>query len=284
MSIYNPALKPLNMSEIKRYSGLDQYTDFPAHLLDGACTEAYILAQPQASWEIYDYDVSTATIMGPEPLTLHAPKILHYLCGSARVVVIALTIGPKLENKVSEYFSNGEYTSGLLLDAAGTAAVEVAADQVCEFIKRQAAHQGYLSVIDALRTKFPKIQGPRKDDICYATQNRQDAVRDLAEQCDVVLVVGSPNSSNSNRLRELAERMGKRAYLVDNADELEQAWFQPNTKIGVTAGASAPEILIKQVIQRLQDWGATPPKELQGREENITFSLPKELRIQVIQA
>lgn len=139
-------------------------------------------------------------------------------------------------------------------------------------------------VIDALRTKFPKIQGPRKDDICYATQNRQDAVRDLAEQCDVVLVVGSPNSSNSNRLRELAERMGKSAYLVDNADQLEKDWFKAESKIGVTAGASAPEILIKQVIQRLQDWGATPPKELQGREENITFSLPKELRIQVIQA
>ncbi len=139
-------------------------------------------------------------------------------------------------------------------------------------------------VIDALRQKFPKIQGPRKDDICYATQNRQDAVRDLAAQCDVVLVVGSPNSSNSNRLRELAERMGKSAYLVDNADQLEKQWFEAKNKIGVTAGASAPEILIKQVIQRLQDWGATPPKELQGREENITFSLPKELRIQVVQA
>jgi len=135
-----------------------------------------------------------------------------------------------------------------------------------------------------LRTKFPHIQGPRKDDICYATQNRQDAVRDLAEQCDVVLVVGSPNSSNSNRLRELAERMGKDAYLIDNAEQLQQSWFKSDSKIGVTAGASAPEILIKQVIQRLQDWGATAPTELQGCEENITFSLPKGLRIQVTQA
>ena len=139
-------------------------------------------------------------------------------------------------------------------------------------------------VIDALRQKFPLIQGPRKDDICYATQNRQDAVRDLAERCDVVLVVGSPNSSNSNRLRELAERMGKAAYLVDNADELKQEWFAGKSQIGVTAGASAPEILIKQVIQRLQDWGADVPQELNGREENITFSLPKELRIPVTQA
>jgi len=139
-------------------------------------------------------------------------------------------------------------------------------------------------VIDALRKKFPHIQGPRKDDICYATQNRQDAVRDLSKQCDVVLVVGSPNSSNSNRLRELAERMGKTAYLVDNADQLEHGWFRQTTKIGVTAGASTPEILIKQVIQRLQDWGAQAPQELSGCEENITFSLPKELRIPVTQA
>ena len=138
-------------------------------------------------------------------------------------------------------------------------------------------------VIEALRKKFPKIEGPRKDDICYATQNRQDAVRDLANQADVVLVVGSPNSSNSNRLRELAERMQKSAYLVDNADQLQKQWFSSNSKIGVTAGASAPEILIKQVIQRLQEWGATVPQELEGREENITFSLPKELRIPTTQ-
>jgi 4-hydroxy-3-methylbut-2-enyl diphosphate reductase len=136
-------------------------------------------------------------------------------------------------------------------------------------------------VIEALRAKFPLIHGPRKDDICYATQNRQDAVRDLAAQCDVVLVVGSPNSSNSNRLRELAQRMGKSAYLIDNAEELQQNWFSPHSKIGVTAGASAPEILIKQVLDRLQGWGAKFPEELAGQEEHITFSLPKELRIKI---
>ena len=143
MPIYNPALKPLNISEIKRYSGLDQYTDFPAHLLDQACTESYILAHPQATWQIYNYDANTATIMGSQPLILQAPKIISYLSEAVQVAVIALTIGSKLENQVSEYFISGEYTSGLLLDAAGTAAVEVAADQVCEFIKRQVAHQGY---------------------------------------------------------------------------------------------------------------------------------------------
>jgi len=146
MPIYNPTLKPLNISEIKRYSGLDQYTDFPVHFLDQACTESYLFAQPQATWQIYDYDVSTATIMSPQPLILSAPKIINYLAGAVQIVVMALTIGPKLENKVSEYFSSGEYTSGLLLDAAGTAAVEVAADQVCEFIKHQAALRGYLTL------------------------------------------------------------------------------------------------------------------------------------------
>jgi hypothetical protein len=146
MPIYNPALKPLNMTEIKRYSGLDQYADFPSHLLDQACTESYLLAEPQATWEIYDYDASNATIMGSQPLILKAPKIIHYLSSSVQIAVIGLTIGPKLEKQVSQYFACGEYTSGLLLDAAGTAAVEVAADQVCEFIKRKAAQQGYLTL------------------------------------------------------------------------------------------------------------------------------------------
>ena len=138
-------------------------------------------------------------------------------------------------------------------------------------------------VIDALREKFPSIQGPRKDDICYATQNRQDAVKDLASRCEVVLVVGSPNSSNSNRLRELAERMNCRAYLIDNASEMDKIWLNGVQSIGVTAGASAPEVLIQEVLQQLQDWGGDLPSELSGIEENVTFSLPKALRIPVTQ-
>ncbi|KAF0568465.1 4-hydroxy-3-methylbut-2-enyl diphosphate reductase [Psychrobacter nivimaris] len=138
-------------------------------------------------------------------------------------------------------------------------------------------------VIDALREKFPSIQGPRKDDICYATQNRQDAVKDLASRCEVVLVVGSPNSSNSNRLRELAERMNCRAYLIDNASEMDKRWLDGVQSIGVTAGASAPEVLIQEVLQQLQDWGGDLPSELSGIEENVTFSLPKALRIPVTQ-
>lgn len=137
-------------------------------------------------------------------------------------------------------------------------------------------------VIDALRGKFPEINGPRKDDICYATQNRQDAVRELAADSDLVLVVGSPNSSNSNRLRELSERMGTPAYLIDNAEQIKPEWLENISRVGVTAGASAPEVLVKGVIEKLQSLGATAPEELQGREENITFSMPKELREQVI--
>ena len=139
-------------------------------------------------------------------------------------------------------------------------------------------------VIDALREKFPSIQGPRKDDICYATQNRQDAVKDLAGRCEVVLVVGSPNSSNSNRLRELAERMNCRAYLIDNATEMNKSWFDGIQSVGVTAGASAPEVLIQEVLQQLQNWGGDLPSELLGIEENVTFSLPKALRIPMTQA
>ncbi len=134
-------------------------------------------------------------------------------------------------------------------------------------------------VIDALRQRFPKITGPRKDDICYATQNRQDAVKTLAETSDLVLVVGSPNSSNSNRLRELAERMGARAFLIDGVNDLQKEWLDSAERIGITAGASAPEVLVGDVIKQLISWGAKPPLELPGRPENITFSMPKELRL-----
>jgi len=136
-------------------------------------------------------------------------------------------------------------------------------------------------VIAALRDKFPSIKGPRTDDICYATQNRQDAVKQLALECDLVLVVGSPNSSNSNRLRELAQRCGAESYLIDSSANIDPSWLKGRQAIGVTAGASAPDILVKQVIQALADLGASPPEELAGKPENISFSLPKELRAEL---
>jgi 4-hydroxy-3-methylbut-2-en-1-yl diphosphate reductase len=137
-------------------------------------------------------------------------------------------------------------------------------------------------VIEALRKRFPAIQGPKNDDICYATQNRQDAVRELAAQCDLVLVVGSPNSSNSNRLRELAEREGIEAYLVDGANEIDPAWIAGRAHIGVTAGASAPDVLVRGVIERLQALGATGVRELSGEPENMVFALPRELRVRLV--
>ncbi|MEZ7207814.1 4-hydroxy-3-methylbut-2-enyl diphosphate reductase [Pseudoalteromonas sp. DY56-GL79] len=133
-------------------------------------------------------------------------------------------------------------------------------------------------VIDALRSKFPNISGPRKDDICYATQNRQDAVRDLADKVDLLLVVGAKNSSNSNRLRELADKMGTKAFLIDDASSIEETWFDGVAKVGVTAGASAPEVLVQQVISRLKELGGETVVENPGQEENVVFAVPVELR------
>jgi len=134
-------------------------------------------------------------------------------------------------------------------------------------------------VIAALRARFPKIQGPKKDDICYATQNRQDAVRALAAQCEVVLVVGSPNSSNSNRLVEVAVVQGARAYLIDGPEAMRQEWFENVKTVGLTAGASAPEVLVQAVVQRLRDWGASMAAEQVGAPEHVVFPIPKGLRI-----
>jgi 4-hydroxy-3-methylbut-2-enyl diphosphate reductase len=134
------------------------------------------------------------------------------------------------------------------------------------------------AVITALRARFPSIQGPRKDDICYATQNRQDAVKKLAEHCDMILVVGSPNSSNSNRLREIAEKMGRPAYLIDDAGHLQAGWVEGIVRVGVTAGASAPEVLVTEVVEKLKAWGGLMVRENQGIEEKVVFSLPRELR------
>ncbi|HST44686.1 MAG TPA: 4-hydroxy-3-methylbut-2-enyl diphosphate reductase [Luteimonas sp.] len=137
-------------------------------------------------------------------------------------------------------------------------------------------------VIGALQARFPAIQGPRNDDICYATQNRQDAVRELSAECDLVLVVGSPNSSNSNRLRELAERQGVASYLIDGAAEIDPRWLAGRRHIGVTAGASAPDVLVQGVLDRLQELGAGGVRELHGEPENMVFALPKELRLHLV--
>ncbi|PPE72294.1 4-hydroxy-3-methylbut-2-enyl diphosphate reductase [Solimonas fluminis] len=162
-------------------------------------------------------------------------------------------------------------------------------DDVASLDIRNPSHMAYVTqttlsvddtsrVIDALRQRFPQIHGPRKDDICYATQNRQDSIKDLASKCDVVLVVGSKNSSNSNRLRELAELRGVPSYLIDGPQDIDPAWLADRKAVGVTAGASAPEILVKQVVARLRELGGETAQELPGRQEHIVFSLPQPLR------
>jgi 4-hydroxy-3-methylbut-2-enyl diphosphate reductase len=135
------------------------------------------------------------------------------------------------------------------------------------------------AIVAALRVRFPAIRGPKKDDICYATQNRQDAVKFMAPQCDVVIVVGSPNSSNSNRLREVAQSLGTAAYMVDDASQLQPEWIEGRARVGVTAGASAPEILVMDVIARLYELGAKRVTQLPGRDESVVFALPRELSV-----
>lgn len=154
-------------------------------------------------------------------------------------------------------------------------------DNLCFMTQTTLSVDDTSDVIDALTQRFPSIVGPRKDDICYATTNRQEAARELAERADIVLVVGSKNSSNSNRLAELASRMKKPAYLIDGAEDIKTEWLADKNIIGLTAGASAPDILVRQVIDRLQELGAKDVVELQGREENIVFEVPKELRVEV---
>ncbi|WP_223879177.1 4-hydroxy-3-methylbut-2-enyl diphosphate reductase [Chitinimonas arctica] len=174
----------------------------------------------------------------------------------------------------------GQSQGGMYLveDADDVAALQVQnADKLSYVTQTTLSVDDAAVVVDALRRRFPTIVGPKKDDICYATQNRQDAVKQLSTQSDVVVVVGSTNSSNSNRLREVAANAGLDAYLVDNAAELQAAWFVGKTNVGVSAGASAPEILVKEVIARIQSFGAQNVVEMDGTVEGIVFSLPKGL-------
>ncbi|WAT00202.1 4-hydroxy-3-methylbut-2-enyl diphosphate reductase [Rouxiella chamberiensis] len=154
-------------------------------------------------------------------------------------------------------------------------------DNLCFMTQTTLSVDDTSEVIDALRARFPKIVGPRKDDICYATTNRQEAVRNLSDDADVVLVVGSKNSSNSNRLAELAQRVGKPSYLIDSAADIQEEWVKGAVSVGVTAGASAPDVLVQEVIDRLKTLGCLGVVNMDGREENIVFEVPKELRIDI---
>jgi len=208
-------------------------------------------------------------------------EVASYSTLGRECVLIGHRGHPEVEGTMGQY----DYSAGgeiyLVEDEQQAAALQVKNPENLSYVTQTTLSMDDTArVIDTLRKQFPHIQGPRKDDICYATQNRQDAVKQLASNCDLVLVVGSPNSSNSNRLRELAQRMGAEAHLLDGADDIDPAWLQGKTRIGVTAGASAPEVLVQGVIDGLCALGADVPVEISGQPENVTFSLPRELRIE----
>lgn len=186
---------------------------------------------------------------------------------------------PEVEGTMGQYDSSAGGRIYLVESVEDVARLQVRDPDRLSFVTQTTlSMDDTAKVIDALRERFPDIEGPRKKDICYATQNRQDAVKQLALECELLLVVGSPNSSNSNRLKELAERMGCESYLIDSVDDLQMQWFEGKSRFGVTAGASAPEVLVRQVVNRLREICGQEPQELQGVEENVVFSIPKELR------
>jgi len=210
-------------------------------------------------------------------------EVTRYAKKGSEVILIGHKGHPEVEGTMGQYdkLSGGEIY--LVENEADVAALQPKNPQALSYVSQTTlSMDDTAKVIAALREKFPAIHGPKTDDICYATQNRQDAVKDLAKRADLILVVGSPNSSNSNRLRELGERMGASAHLIDNADEIQAAWFEGVAKVGITAGASAPEVLVEEVVKRVQQLGGDTPVELSGREENIVFHLPKELRLKEV--
>lgn len=195
------------------------------------------------------------------------------------VILIGHAGHPEVEGTMGQYDSSKGGAIHLVENAEDVARLDVRNPDELAYVTQTTLSVDDASiVINALRECFPNIRGPKKDDICYATQNRQDAVKELAKQCDLVLVVGSPNSSNSNRLREVAERLGTPAYLIDNASEIDENWLAGISNIGVTAGASAPEVLVDEVIECLQKKGATGVANSGDVRENMYFSLPKELQ------
>ena len=211
-------------------------------------------------------------------------------CRHGRDMVLIGHAGhPEVEGTMGQWSREGSGLSAkgeihLVEDIDGVAALELGQpENVAYTTQTTLSVDDTRHIIAALRAKFPAIQGPKNDDICYATQNRQDAVRELvAEGCDAVLVVGSPNSSNSNRLRELAEREGVQAWLIDGADEIDPAWMAGKVRVGVTAGASAPDVLVQGVLVRLRELGALGVRDLHGEPEDMVFALPKELRLRLV--
>ena len=207
-------------------------------------------------------------------------EVAKYSQAGRECILIGHQFHPEVEGTMGQY-ENGNGGKIYLVESVGDVqTLKVKDPQLLSYVTQTTLSIDDTSrIIDALKERFPSITGPRKKDICYATQNRQDAVKQLALECDLLLVVGSPNSSNSNRLKELAERLGCSSYLIDSVDDIDPKWFDGKYQFGVTAGASAPEILVQQVVKYLQEMSQMKPEELSGVEESIVFSMPKELRM-----
>ena len=207
-------------------------------------------------------------------------EVMRYSRNGQECILIGHAFHPEVEGTMGQYDESAGGRIYLVESAEDVSHLQVRnPDQLAYVTQTTLSMDDTALIIDALQERFPNITGPRKKDICYATQNRQDAVKQLALECDLVLVVGSPNSSNSNRLRELAERTGSEAYLIDSADEINDNWLLGKTRIGVTAGASAPEVLVQEVVQRVQQLGGGRVLDMHGAQENITFSMPRDLRM-----
>ena len=206
-------------------------------------------------------------------------EVMRYSREGREAILIGHEGHPEVEGTMGQYDRANGGEIYLVEDEDDVAALVVRNPEKLAFVTQTTLSvDDTAKIIDALRNKFPAIHGPRREDICYATTNRQDAVRQLALETQLVLVVGSPNSSNSNRLRELAERCGTESHLIDCPGEIDTKWLQGKQSVGVTAGASAPEELVRQVIDRLRELGGKIPEEIPGREENIRFSMPRDLR------
>jgi len=206
-------------------------------------------------------------------------EVSRYAKEGRECILIGHAGHPEVEGTMGQFDSSQGGRMILLQSVEEVAGLSISKPEtLCYVTQTTLSMDDTAAIIDALRVRFPAIQGPRKDDICYATQNRQDAVKQIAAQCDVVLVVGSPNSSNSNRLKEVAERLGAMAYLIDNAGQIQREWLAGKHKIGLSAGASAPEILVTEVVEKLRSWGVELGNESITRREKIVFSLPKELQ------
>jgi 4-hydroxy-3-methylbut-2-enyl diphosphate reductase len=206
-------------------------------------------------------------------------EVARYSLQGYEVILIGHRGHPEVEGTMGQYI-NGEQDAGihLVVTAEDVSQLVLAnPDRVAFVTQTTLSMDDTAEVISALRHHFPKIEGPKKDDICYATQNRQDAVKELARCCDLVLVVGSPNSSNSNRLKEIAAKLGTPSYLIDGAADISREWLEGVDRVGVTAGASAPDLLVDEVIVKLEKWGAKQIEPLTGNEERVVFSLPQEL-------